>query len=162
MSVRHSVLGLVASLLVGLVHADEPPAPLYMQASEASRMAMIRVLRGRIDAPRWVLTVSSNDGIAPLSGSAMLGLRDPLWVGARYSITPRLSGGFEHEWGAVRALDSAGATSRSRGAWALEVPRGSSAGSLRGLLTFKLNQQESISLRPSARTVMLTYHAKLR
>lgn len=87
--------------------------------------------------------------------SATLGpqaaVREAVWAGVSYDVTRKLSGGVEAP---VWQRDT-GWASRM----AFQKPKDSGVAGLRGALSYKLGSQSKLTLRPSARRVMVTYAA---
>lgn len=78
-------------------------------------------------------------------------VREALWAGVSYDLTTKLSGGVEAPvlqretgWGSRMSFERA----KTEG-----------LAGLRGALSYKLGEQSKLSLRPSARRVMVTYAA---
>ena len=78
-------------------------------------------------------------------------VREAVWAGVSYDVTRKFSGGVEAP---VWQRDT-GWASRM----AFEKSKDSGVASLRGALSYKLGAQSKLTLRPSARRVMVTYAA---
>lgn len=78
-------------------------------------------------------------------------VREAVWAGVSYDVTRKFSGGVEAP---VWQRDTGWASRMS-----FEKPKDGGVAGLRGALSYKLGGQSKLTLRPSARRVMVTYAA---
>ena len=101
---------------------------------------------------RWRYQIGLEQQVrSPVQLGPQASVREAVWAGVSYDVTRRISGGVEAP---VWQRDS-GWASRM----AFEKPKDSGMAGLRGALTYKLGEQSKLTLRPSARRVMVTYAA---
>lgn len=117
--------------------------------------------RAAIDRSAWTASV----------GPGGLGLRADRFglaqqsqafsIAVHYRLTRRWSGGLEQEWASFRTMPGLREGEPSGAGWRLDAARSGSTAPLRGLLTWRLNPHETITLRPRARRVMITYRLQM-
>lgn len=101
---------------------------------------------------RWRYQVGLEQQVrSPVQLGPQAAVREAVWAGVSYDLTGRLSGGLETP---VWQRDTGWASRMS-----FERPKSDGVASLRGALTYKLNSQSKLMLRPQARRVMVTYAA---
>lgn len=88
---------------------------------------------------------------SPVQLGPQAAVREALWAGVSYDISPKLSGGVETP---VWQRDSGWASRMS-----FEKPKSEGLAGLRGAFSYQLSAQSRLTLRPQARRVMLSYSA---
>ncbi|MGQ3051302.1 MAG: hypothetical protein ACT6S0_05925 [Roseateles sp.] len=88
---------------------------------------------------------------SPVQFGPQAAVREAVWAGVSYDFTRRLTGGVESP---VWERDS-GWASRM----AFEKPKKEGLAGLRGAFTYQLSSQSRLTLRPRARSVMVSYSA---
>lgn len=101
---------------------------------------------------RWSYQLGVEQQVrSPAQLGPQAAVREAVWAGVSYDLTTKLSGGVEAP---VWQRDTGWASRMS-----FQRSKTEGVAGLRGALSYKLGSQSKLSLRPSARRVMVTYAA---